>query len=303
MLGKGSVHADVCHRDGFIGADFDIPQDLTGQLPEKWTEFNAKFIPVYLEIHPGKSRIAAGLACGMLWTIAKGFAEGDVVLCPDGRGSYLVGEVSGPYFCRPGEVLPHRRPVRWREGRLAREAMSPALRNSTGSVGTVSDVTRYRDEIEQLTRGQRPISILPTDPTVEDPVAFAMEKHLEAFLVENWAQTELGAQYDIYEEDGERVGQQYQTDTGPLDVLAVSKDKKVLLVVELKLGQASDSVVGQIQRYMGYVAEELAEDWQTVRGVIIALDDDKRIRRALSVAPNIDFYRYQVSFKLIKGGA
>ena len=46
-------------------------------------------------------------------------------------------------------------------------------------------------------------------------------------------------------------------------------------------GRASDAVVVQIQRYMGYVLEEIAEDHQWVRGVIIALDDDKRIRRAL----------------------
>ena len=31
------------------------------------------------------------------------------------------------------------------------------------------------------------------------------------------------------------------------------KDKKTLLVVELKKGRVSDNVVGQIQRYMGYV--------------------------------------------------
>lgn len=74
-----------------------------------------------------------------------------------------------------------------------------------------------------------------------------------------------------------------------------------MLVVELKKGRASDVVVGQTLRYMGFVAQELAEPGQTTRGVIIALGDDQRIRRALAVAPNIDFYRYQVSFKLLKG--
>jgi restriction system protein len=72
-------------------------------------------------------------------------------------------------------------------------------------------------------------------------------------------------------------------------------------VVELKKGRASDSVVGQVPRYMGYVQEELAEENQVVKGVIIALEDDIRIRRALTVAKNIEFYRYQISFKLIKG--
>ena len=68
----------------------------------------------------------------------------------------------------------------------------------------------------------------------------------------------------------------------------------------LQKGRASDVVMGQIQRYMGYVVGELAEEGQSVKGVIIALEDDLRIRRALKVANNIDFYRYEVSFKLNK---
>jgi len=73
-----------------------------------------------------------------------------------------------------------------------------------------------------------------------------------------------------------------------------------LLVVELKKGRVSDNVIGQIQRYMGYVKDELAESNQNVRGIVIALEDDNRLRRALSVTVNIDFYRYQVNFKLFK---
>jgi restriction system protein len=106
--------------------------------------------------------------------------------------------------------------------------------------------------------------------------------------------------YDIYEEEGEMVGKQYPSDTGPIDILAISKDKKELLVVELKKGRVSDMVVGQIQRYMGYVKDELAEPDQTVRGVIIAFEDDVRIHRALSVAQNIEFYTYKIQFKLEK---
>ena len=97
------------------------------------------------------------------------------------------------------------------------------------------------------------------------------------------------------------VGQQYPTDTGQIDILAISKDKKTLLVVELKKGRVSDNVIGQIQRYMGYVLEELTEENQKVKGVIIALEDDLRIKRALSVTNNIEFYKYQVSFQLYKG--
>ena len=293
MLGRASIHADACYKGNFIGADFDLGMDLTGKLPENWRTFNQQFIPIFLEKNIDKTKVAAGLACAALWTIAKGIQEGDIVLCPNGMGSYLVGEVSGSYSYHPADILPHRRTVRWYPKTILRADMSEALQNSTGSGGTVSNITGYADEIEKL------IADKPDD-TIEDPSVFALEKHLEDFLVQNWKQTELGKNYDIYEEDGEIVGQQYQSDTGSIDILAISKDKKELLVVELKKGRISDNVVGQVLRYMGYVSEELAEEGQTVKGAIIALEDDIRIKRALAVAKNIEFYRYQVSFKLFK---
>ena len=85
-----------------------------------------------------------------------------------------------------------------------------------------------------------------------------------------------------------------------MDVLAISKDKSELLVVELQKGRASNVVVGQIQRYMGFAQYELAEVNQTVKGVIIGLESDLRLRRVLSVIPNIKFYSYEVNFKLIQ---
>ena len=55
-----------------------------------------------------------------------------------------------------------------------------------------------------------------------------------------------------------------------------------------------------VERYLRFeTKEDVAEDHQRVRGVIIALDDDKRIRRALQIAQGIDFYRYEVKFSLI----
>ena len=221
MLGKKSAHAEACLAGSFIGADFGIAQDLSSKLPDEWREFNKEFIPVFLNTHPEKTKIGAGLACGMLWTIAKGIQRGDIVLCPDGSGRYRAGEVSSDYFYRPGEILPHRRSVNWFSQTIDRGDLSTELKNSAGSIGTVCNISAYAEEIEKLI-GALPAPILiSTDATVEDPSAFAMEKHLEDFLVQNWAQTELGRSFDIYEEDGECVGQQYPTDTGPVDILAM----------------------------------------------------------------------------------
>jgi len=302
MLGSRSVHAALGREQGFIGADYQINQDLSADLTDNWRDFNQKYRPIFLAGHPDKTMIGAGLACGALWTVAKGIHRGDLVLCPNGAGAYHVGEVVSDYFYVPGQPLPHRRSVNWITQTIQRDQMSEALRNSTGSIGTVSTITPYAAEIEKLIGVSTlvPPGLIATDPEVEDAAAFAMEKHLEDFLVKNWAQTELGKDYDIYMEDGEPVGQQYPTDTGPMDLLAIKKDKSELLVVELKKGKASDVVVGQVLRYMGFVKEDLAEPHQTVRGVIIALEDDLRIRRALAAVSNIQFFRYQISFKLMK---
>jgi restriction system protein len=300
MLGAKSAFLNECLAGNFIGVNFEIYQDLKFELVDDWREFNKKYIPIYLSNHPDKSKVAAGLACGAIWTVSKGINQGDRVITPDGAGAYYVCEVIGDYFYKEGENLIHRRPVRWLETKIQRDQMSDELRHSTGSIGTVSNVSGYEAEFERLIVNPIQPTIITLDPTIEEPANFALEKHLEDFLVTNWKNTLLGKQFNIFEDEGEKVGQQYQTDTGAIDILAVSKDNKTLLVVELKKGRASDVVVGQTLRYMGYVKDVLAEERQTVRGVIIASEDDQRMKRALSMVPTIDFYRYEVSFKLHK---
>lgn len=299
MLGTKSRDAERCRAEGFIGSDFDVFEDLSTQLPETYREFNDKWIPHFLGTRT--SRISAGLAAGQLWVVSKGINRGDIVLSPSGQpGEVFAGKVIGDYGYVAAGPLPHRRRVAWFPGTIKRDDMSPELRGGMGFAGTVCTLDPYGEEILGLI-GEAPLSH-PEQP-VEDITGFAMEKYLEQFLVDNWVHTELGQLYDIYTENGELAGRQYLTDTGPMDILAVSKDKSSLLVVELKKGRASDNVVGQIQRYMGYALEVLAEPNQEVHGAIIALDDDLRIRRALAVTKNIDFYRYVIRFELRKVGS
>ena len=300
MLGRKSIFAKECYEGKWIGAGWLNSSSLENELVESWRDFNKKFIPNYLSTYDGSSKVAAGLACGMLHTICKGIKIGDLVLCPDGEGNYFVGEVKSDYFFMPETELPHRRKVEWYKKRISRTELSIELQRSTGSIGTVSKITKYADEIENLIKGNRPSKIYSDDETIENPSTFAMEKHLEDFLISNWSNTPLGKTHDIFKEDENIIGQQYQTDTGYIDILAISKDKKELLVVELKKGRASDAVVGQILTYMGYISSDLAEPDQIVRGCIIALEDDLRIKNALKITPSIDFYRYEVSFNLKK---
>lgn len=303
MLGKRSVYARQCFEGGFIGADFDIHMDLTGRLPDQWRAFNKEFIPIFLEAHPDKTKIGAGLACGALWTICKGVQQDDIVLSPDGAGTYHAGRVVSDYAYAEGEVLPHRRKVVWLGGGIPRTAFSEQLRKSAGSIGTVSNITSYAEEIARLINIEvRDLSptLVASDPDVEDPVSFALEKHLEDFLVNNWDRTILAQDYAIFEEDGEVIGQQYATDAGPIDILAVSKDNSRILVLELKRGRASDVVIGQTLRYMGYLMDQVASEGQSVEGIIIALEDDQKLRWALRAVPNVRFFRYRVDFQLME---
>ena len=52
---------------------------------------------------------------------------------------------------------------------------------------------------------------------------------------------------------------------------------------------------------MGFLKEKLTVESQLIKSLIISLEDDLRIPRGLAVTSNIEFYRYQVSFRLFKG--
>ena len=298
MLGKGHRFAQECYQSCWFGGGWGFDDSLENELPENWKEFNKVKIPVYLEKYPNSSKVAAGLACGMLWTICKGIKLNDIVLCPNGEGSYWVGKVISDYFFQSGHPLPHRRKVEWLNTIIPRVEMSEGLRNSSGSIGTTSDISRYAEEIERFVEGSSIPQIISTDRDIEDPTVFALEEHLQSFLVKNWEQTILGRDYKIFEEEGQKIGVEYQTDNGRIDILEISKDKTKLLVIELKRGRASDRVVGQILNYMGYISEEVAENSQVVKGCIIALEDDQKIKNALKMVNGIEFYKYEINFNL-----
>ena len=284
------------YEGNFIGASFGLELNLSNDLFDNWRDFNKKFIDYIIEIHPGKSRVGAGLNCGVIWTLAKGLPIDSIVLCPDEEGNFFACKIISDYQYSKNEPH-HRRQVEWLTPPILKSEISQRLKNSLQAQNTLIDISKHSEEIESFIF-ENSKKITTSDPTIIEPSEFALEKHLEDFLVKNWNKTKLGKAYDIYVEDGDIVGQQYQSDTGPIDILAISKDKKTILVVELKKGRVSDNVVGQIQRYMGYVKDELIEKGQNVKGVIIGFEDDIKLQRALSVTNDIEFYKYKVDFKL-----
>ncbi|MBF2754724.1 MAG: DUF91 domain-containing protein [Gammaproteobacteria bacterium AqS3] len=288
---------------GYIGGGWNMDRDLSEQPAESWKGFMRKFKPVYLERNPGSSKVAAGMDCSALYSIVYAMQEGDIVLLRSGPTEYTRGEITGGYQYCPGEALMHRRSVTWLRDSVQRDDIPEHLHRFLYSGAHVVQLPDPEGEMDALVEGRaRPVVSVSGDETVENPGEFAMEAHLEEFLIKNWSACELGERYDILtDDDGALIGQQFPTDTGPIDILARSRDRSEWLVIELKRGRADDAVVGQIQRYMGYIQEEVAEAGQTVSGCIIALQDSTRIRRALQINPSIKFYRYEISFRLREG--
>ena len=232
MPGAKSIYLDECLNGNFIGVDFGINEDLSMHLSDDIKPFKERYRPVFLENRPDKSKVAAGLACGAIWTVCQGLKKGDIVLCPDGKGEYLVGDIESNYFYSKGEILPHRRRVKWHKSPIRRSDMSEALSNSSGSILTTCDLTKYEEELQILISGNKTSIISLNDSTIENASEFALERHLEDFLVKNWEHTSLGKDYNIYELDGELVGQQFPSDTGPIDILDLSKLGKNFDIIE-----------------------------------------------------------------------
>lgn len=125
---------------------------------------------------------------------------------------------------------------------------------------------------------------------------FYMEKQLEDFIISNWDKTEFGKKYDLIYEEGELISQQYRTDIGPIDILALDKTHGNYVVIELKKNQTSDDTVGQLTRYMGWIKKHKKDI--NVQGIIVAGQFDKKLSYAMAMVPNIEVFLYEVNFTL-----
>jgi hypothetical protein len=139
----------------------------------------------------------------------------------------------------------------------------------------------------------------PAAPFAQGGESFALERQLQEFLLENWERTPLAKEWIIFHTpDDPEAGNEYPTDIGRIDILAVHKEQPRFLVVELKRNQSSDQTVGQALRYMGWVKKHLAKDGQSVEALIIARRADKSAQYALSILPNVTMMSYEVEFRL-----
>ncbi|HIO24360.1 MAG TPA: DUF91 domain-containing protein, partial [Candidatus Poseidoniales archaeon] len=71
-----------------------------------------------------------------------------------------------------------------------------------------------------------------------------------------------------------------------------------LVVIELKVDRGHEKVVGQICRYIAWIRENLADEGQHVRGIIIGHEVTEDLRLACSMVKDVSLREYSISFSL-----
>lgn len=246
--------------------------------------------------YPDKPSQTKGLYTNMLWAFYHEMLPGDYVIARRGRKTLAgVGKVTGPVAYAPGKNPSVGHPsfleVAWQD--QPRDKSFPSIVFPMHTLAEFSE-EQFRSVVEG---SGHPISPPESQPEVEDPNEFVLEKFLEDFIVSNFG-TIFKGHLRIFEDAEGNDGQQYSTDIGPIDILAIEEKTKAFVVIELKKGRPSDHVVGQVLRYMGWVKKNLCSDGQTVKGLVICRDHDPKLTYALDMTNNIDVRYYTVSFKL-----
>jgi len=133
--------------------------------------------------------------------------------------------------------------------------------------------------------------------TDEQQGTFALESHLRDYLAQNLTSiADFGSPLTLYTSEDERDGVEFQTDVGPIDILATDASGN-FYVFELKLGRGPDAALGQILRYMGWVNQHLSKG-RKVFGVILAADISRKLRYAATQVPQVRLMEYELRFSL-----
>ena len=102
----------------------------------------------------------------------------------------------------------------------------------------------------------------------------------------------------LYQEEG-ITGVEFPAGGRLIDILALDSQEN-FVVIELKASKGYDRVIGQLLRYVAWIAENLAEPTQKVRGVIISREISADLSLACSRVSDVELYEYELSVALRK---
>jgi endonuclease len=120
--------------------------------------------------------------------------------------------------------------------------------------------------------------------------SLSLERDLHTYLSNRVNEIESGLELAEH-------GVEFTTDAGRIDILALDAQRNQV-VIELKVGKAKDSALGQILGYMGCIASDPTMGTTEVRGILVASSFEHRVIYAAKSLPNVKLVKYKVSFDL-----
>jgi hypothetical protein len=132
---------------------------------------------------------------------------------------------------------------------------------------------------------------LEEESPTEGSAEFAYEADLKNYLAKNLSVIERGLL--LYEDDG-ISGIEFPAGGRFIDLLAIDSVGNYV-VIELKVSRGYDRVLGQLMRYMAWIAKNQADSGQDVRGIIVAREISDDLVMACSLVSNVTLFEYQLS--------
>ena len=159
-----------------------------------------------------------------------------------------------------------------------------------------TDTDTFRLYDEGIDNKPEPPEVEPTDE--EKGQEFIYEKDLQNFLARNMSIIERDLRLYADEENGQ-TGLEYPADGKRIDILALDKNDN-FVVIELKVSKGYEKVVGQLLWYKNWIKRNMAENNQSVRGIIICKEITDDLLLACDGLDDIELFEYELYLKLHK---
>lgn len=129
-----------------------------------------------------------------------------------------------------------------------------------------------------------------TPNEAEDVLEEASQAVEASISLERDIEDQLVSQLEALEPGLKFVERQVQCDVGRVDILAKGFDGATV-VVELKVGEAKDSAIGQVARYIGWYQRQ---DGGKVRAILVASDFPEGVQYAARAVPGLALRRCRI---------
>jgi len=148
----------------------------------------------------------------------------------------------------------------------------------------------WLEDSSDLDLDERVEQVLSEEDQHELEASLFLEEELHRWLFKNLEKNGLealgfGPLRLFAPKDQQRQGKYRTAEVGEIDMLLLT-EADTLLVVELKR-RSTDSTIGQICRYVGWVESCLAEEGQAVRGLVLAQEVSPSLQYAIKATREI----------------